>query len=146
MGFIVSWPGVITSDRVSDALVDFTDVFPTLTDVADVTTPAGLDGVSLLPVFEGRDADRHCWYQRNGVRETASQHTRDERYKLYGTGAFYDTLIDPDESTDLAAGGVPAALRAVHAGLLAVLERQIEITRIADPIQQVRRNTLGTGH
>ncbi|MGH6793600.1 MAG: sulfatase-like hydrolase/transferase, partial [Opitutaceae bacterium] len=104
VGFIVSWPGVITPGRVSDALVDFTDVFPTLTDVADVTTPAGLDGLSLLPVFEGRGADRHkeaiyCWYQRNGVREAATQHTRDQRYKLYATGAFFDTLIDPDEST-----------------------------------------------
>lgn len=144
VGLIASWPGVIPSGSVSDALVDFADLFPTLTDAARVPAPAGLDGVSLLPVFEGREGERdkkaiYCWYQRNGVRGTATQHTRDQRYKLYATGAFYDTLADPDEKNDLAAAGISPDLQEVHAALKSVLDHQIEITRAADPVQQARR-------
>ena len=36
MPFIVSWPGKIKSSRISDALIDFSDIFPTSLDLAGV--------------------------------------------------------------------------------------------------------------
>lgn len=54
VGFIASWPGVIQPGQLSDALVDFSDVLPTLTEAAAAVTPGNVDGVSLVPVFKGR--------------------------------------------------------------------------------------------
>ncbi len=147
VGFIASWPAVIAPGQVSDSLVDFSDVFPTLTEAAGVTTPEGLDGVSLLPVFKGAEASRkkeaiYCWYERDGVRDKATQHARDQRYKLYATGKFHDTVADPDEKVDLASGGVPEPLQAAHARLKAVLDPQLAIARAADPVQEARRKAF----
>jgi arylsulfatase A-like enzyme len=49
------WPGRITPGSKSDVPVITTDFFPTFLDLADAEAPEGqkLDGVSLLPVFEG---------------------------------------------------------------------------------------------
>lgn len=47
------------SDTVVEAPVSLVDVLPTLTDLLDLPTPAGLDGVSLVPWMEQRgDPDR----------------------------------------------------------------------------------------
>jgi arylsulfatase A len=144
VGFIASWPGRIRPGQESDSLVDFTDVLPTLTAAAGIACPEGIDGVSLMPVFEDRPLERkkeaiYCWYQRNGVRDQASQHTRDARYKLYATGRFHDTLKDPMEKRDLAKDGVPEDLTTIHARLKTVLDRQMAITRKADPIVKAKQ-------
>ena len=46
---IVSAPG--QSHGKTDALVELVDVFPTVCELAGLTPPAGLEGVSLLPLF-----------------------------------------------------------------------------------------------
>lgn len=148
VGFIASWPKVIKAGQVSEALVDFTDVLPTLSDSAGIATPDGIDGASLMPVFQGKAAERkkeaiYCWYSRMGERHKASQHARDARYKLYSTGKFYDTVEDPQEKKNLAAGGVPEALAATHAKLKTVLDHHVEITRKADPVQNEKREKYG---
>lgn len=61
------WPGRITPGSKSDLPVITTDFFPTFLDLADAESPEGqkLDGVSLLPVFEGAespDRDRLFWH------------------------------------------------------------------------------------
>ena len=65
---------------------------------------ADLSGVSLVPEFEGKKRVKraiYCWYQRDGIRDKASEHVRTDRYKLYGDGRFYDTQSDPQEKRDL---------------------------------------------
>lgn len=141
---LVSWPAVVTPGQVSDQLVDFTDIFPTLTDAAGIERPAGLDGTSLMPVLRGRPADRvkpaiYCWYQRNGVRDQASQHVRDQRYKLYASGKFYDTQADPAEASDLSRQPLNAELESVRRRLRAELDVHVENTRRYDPLQQAKR-------
>jgi arylsulfatase A-like enzyme len=128
---------VIQPGQTSDSLVDFADVLPTLTDAAGIPTPEGIDGVSLLPVFQGKPEARkkdaiYCWYHMNGKRAKASQHTRDQRHKLYATGKFFDTVADPEETHDLAANGVPAELAATHAKLKAVLDHHRAVTTQVD--------------
>jgi arylsulfatase A len=137
VGFIASWPGVIQPGQTSDALVDFTDVLPTLTEAAAIPTPDGIDGVSLMPLFHGKPESRkkdaiYCWYENAGARAKASQHTRDHRHKLYANGKFFDTVADPEETRDLAVDGVPAELADSHAKLKALLDMHRAVTDQVD--------------
>ncbi len=55
---VVRWPGVVAPGSVSDALVAYVDVVPTLVEAADGDAPA-VDGRSFLPVLTGaRDSHR----------------------------------------------------------------------------------------
>lgn len=49
-----SWPGRISADTVSEAMVSWIDIFPTLLDLAGGKTPANLDGDSFAPVLLGK--------------------------------------------------------------------------------------------
>jgi arylsulfatase A len=52
--FIVRWPGQVKAGTVTTQLAAFWDFLPTFTDVAGLKTPAGIDGLSLLPTLTGR--------------------------------------------------------------------------------------------
>ena len=147
VGFMASWPGTIASGQVLDDLVDFSDVFPTLTDLAGVKIPEEfrIDGVSLAPLFNGKPRTKetiYCWYERNGIRDKATQHTRGQRYKLYASGKLYDTVDDLYEKVDLAANGVPESLLPIYAELKIALDKQIRITKESDAIQEEKKRTL----
>lgn len=102
---IVRWPATVAAGRVSEDLVDFSDVLPTLAEVAGARVPASsmLDGRSFAPVLRGEPGTRewvYCWYFRNGEPQTggknhtAGEFARDHRYKLYLEGGFYDVPAD----------------------------------------------------
>jgi arylsulfatase A len=150
VGFMASWPGTIKPGQVVDDLVDLSDIFPTLTDLSGAKVPEGLplDGVSLASLFHGEPRKKdhiYCWYERNGVREKASEHTRNQQYKLYETGKLFDTVADPMEENDLAADGVPDALKAVHDTLKTALDEHVAVTEASDPIQNAKRGGGGGG-
>jgi arylsulfatase A-like enzyme len=122
-----------------------TDVLPTLADAAGAGIPAGIDGVSLAPVFRGESRSKdhiYCWYARDGARNKASQHVRDARHKLYMDGRFHDVINDPEEKRNLTAGGVPEDLRETHARLKTALDKHMNVTREADPVIANRRAAL----
>ena len=54
---VVKWPGKIHGGVVNDTVWTFTDVLPTLLEVAGKPVPKGLDGVSLLPTLLGQTQD-----------------------------------------------------------------------------------------
>ncbi len=54
VSLIIKYPGNRLAGRASDALVSHLDVFPTLCELLGLEKPAGLQGVSLLPLLEGR--------------------------------------------------------------------------------------------
>lgn len=116
--FIASWPGRVPAGEVCDQLVDFTDFLPTLADLAGADLPAGIpfDGHSIVPQLTGETGTPrewiYCWYERNGKRDQASEHVRDQRFKLYRDGRFYDVLADPAEANPLDASQLDAAGRA----------------------------------
>jgi arylsulfatase A len=146
--FIASWPGKIAAGKVNDELVDFSDILPTLADFGKAPIPDGLpaDGNSLVATFLDkphvpRDAI-YCWYERDGIRNKASQHARTDRYKLYATGKFFDTHADPLEENDLAASKIPDELSEIHSALKAALAPRIAETAKFDPIQSARTNAL----
>lgn len=45
--FIARWPGKITPGTTSDHMIEYADVVPTFLDIAGITIPENLDGVSL---------------------------------------------------------------------------------------------------
>jgi len=56
--FVVRWPGHVRPGTISDAMICFVDVLPTLIDLAGGTPPENLDGRSFLAVLSG-DAREH---------------------------------------------------------------------------------------
>lgn len=58
--FLAKWPGHIEPGTVSDVPVIGTDIFPTFLDILDIpqTADRTIDGVSMLPAFEGKAVER----------------------------------------------------------------------------------------
>ncbi len=72
--YIVRWPGQIAPGSVSDHLGYFPDVFPTLAELAGVSIPAGIDGISFVPSLlgeekAGRRQEQHpyLYWEYNGA-------------------------------------------------------------------------------
>ena len=117
---IWSVPGVTTAGAVSARPVDFTAIFPTLTDLAGIPTPSHVEGVSLRPLLaDPQAAWTHpaisTWLPGNH-----SLRTEDWRYTRYadGTEELYDHRSDPYEWTNLAGDKSSAAQKQELAKLL----------------------------
>ncbi len=100
---ILNWPGKIAPGS-TDHLMDFTDIMPTMLEVAGVSPPAGLelDGRPLIDATGKLGEARHyayVWYDPMGRPPTPGQWARDQRYKLYGDGRFFDMTKTPLEQT-----------------------------------------------
>lgn len=121
VALLANSPKLIPGGRTI-ALADFSDVLPTLCDLAGVPRPKDvvLDGRSHAAVLRGeRDATpaREWIFNQYGTTRVV----RDARYKLYSTGGFFDAERDPDETTDLAASTQPEHI-AARERLAAVLK------------------------
>lgn len=84
-------PGGARNGRATDALVSHIDLYPTLCEAAGVPAPAGLRGVSLMPILRG-EADRageavFCEVTYHAAYEP-KRSIRTERYKLI---RFFDS-------------------------------------------------------
>ncbi|MEM1061941.1 MAG: sulfatase-like hydrolase/transferase, partial [Planctomycetota bacterium] len=107
---VVRWSGQVAPTVVDD-LVDSTDFLPAVLDAADrpVGNEVGLDGVSFLPAALGDSGDKREWvfchydprpgWDKDQFRKV--RFARDETYKLYGDGGFYDVPSDPLEKRPL---------------------------------------------
>ncbi len=105
---IVNCPARVPAGRVCPDLADFTDLLPTVLDLADVPLPAdlGADGRSLAPQILGRAGTPREWVH--------AQHGRDffladHRWKLYGDGRLVDISDSPVAETPVAADDPAAA-------------------------------------
>jgi arylsulfatase A-like enzyme len=112
---VMSWPGHFSQGLRSDALVQLTDIAPTLLEVAGLDIPERMNGRSLLPILTG-DADPdnfrdyvRCEF-RNAIRLGDGTHASmiaDKRWKLVlyhgkdGLGELYDLVADPNEHRNL---------------------------------------------
>lgn len=117
---LARWPGTVPAGHESDALVDFSDFYPTLCAAAGAAPPSepALDGRSFLPQLRGgpgsaRDAIFVYWNPRPERPNFArGRFARDRRYKLYGDGRFYDLHSDPEEERPIDAAIATAAAAA----------------------------------
>jgi arylsulfatase A len=103
---IASWPGTISAGLVTPDLVDFSDFLPTICQTAGATLPPELniDGKSFLGTLKGQEGKRrewiYSWYSARGG-PTGKEWARNQRYKLYRTGKFYDISQDVLEQQPL---------------------------------------------
>ena len=117
---VMRWPGHVPSGTSSAEPVHAIDLFPTLAELAHASPASNvpIDGVSLVPLFEGRDLARDAlfWHfpvylegDRTTVgpwRTTPVGAMRAGRWKLiewFETGKLelFDLRLDPGESTDV---------------------------------------------
>lgn len=132
--FICSWPGTIKPGQVSRDLVDFSDLLPTLAEVGGGKLPRDrvIDGRSFLPQLKGEKGNPRdwifCWYERNGRRQSnkVKRFARNQTYKLYHDGKFYNVPADELEKRNLQPGEINTEARAVRAQLQAVLDKMAE--------------------
>lgn len=130
VAMVASWPTYLSKGVNKSQLVDFTDILPTLCDLAGISTKGlDTDGHSLAPVFKGRGSSGrkwvYCHYIRNGFpqrpgdekkreviikkqdqqiqQKLAGTFARTDRYKLYGDGRFYDIRKDVEEKQAITA-------------------------------------------
>ncbi len=93
--FIVWGPGRVKPRGASPVLIDFTDIFPTLAELAGGEAPGDLCGHSFAPYLTGQPFTPRDWIfmQFNNARWL-----RDRRWLLDGNGRFYDCGDGRDET------------------------------------------------
>lgn len=79
---IVSWPGKIAAGTRTEAMVNWTDLLPTMLEAAGVQAPLGIDGKSFVPVLMGQ-VTQH----RDLIFTT---HSNDNRMNVYPARAVRD--------------------------------------------------------
>ncbi|HEX4149164.1 MAG TPA: sulfatase-like hydrolase/transferase, partial [Pirellulales bacterium] len=112
MPLIVYAPGLIsTPGSLSKRLVDFTDFFPTLLELTGAKRPADLklDGRSFAGILSGQP-DRPSDKPWIASQYASLRAVRDERYKLFSSGALYDIAADPREQHDLSQDRSPETI------------------------------------
>lgn len=119
--FIVSAPGHIPAGTTTDALMDFSDLFPTFTELAGIASPDSLllHGYSFANVLKDpAQMGQRNWALSMGfgparltadgvvpVQSFTDRTVRNERYKLWVedgvSSALYDLQADPGETNNL---------------------------------------------
>jgi iduronate 2-sulfatase len=105
---IIAAPGI--KPGVCPRTVEMVDFYPTLTQLAGLTTPANLDGASLVPQLQRPDSLRNrpaFSVLRHGKTWGKAVNTEDWRYTEWGDAAnkgaeLYDLRSDPKEYHNLA--------------------------------------------
>ena len=107
---IVNWKGTVKSNSKSESLIDFSDFFPTICDLANIPLDStmGLDGISFYPELVGKTGPKrkwiHSWYNRNGGLNplvSSQEWVRNESYKMYVGDKFYNIKEDPYEKNNI---------------------------------------------
>jgi arylsulfatase A len=122
---MMRWPGQIPAGERRRGLFDFTDVLPTIAEAAGLPVPANIDGVSQLPVAQGRaDAARDTIFQHYAPvwRWPATRFVFDLQRKLYEDGRYVALDFDRGEETELDRQSLSAQERQRLARLEAILK------------------------
>lgn len=124
VALVANMPGTVPAGRVTDDLVDFSDMMPTMAGMTGAPLPSGdvIDGVSFAPQLRGRQGKPRDWiYMYNepipGPIPNPTIFARDHRWKLYNDGRLYDISTDVLEQNPVTQGGSEA-----RAKLQAVLD------------------------
>jgi arylsulfatase A len=103
---VMSWPKMIKSGKVHKELIEFSDFFPTITELAGLNEKS--DGQSFVKLLKGDNykaretAFVHYdprWSKR--VNQYRNMFVQTTDYKLYQDGSYYDIKNDPLEENNL---------------------------------------------
>ncbi|MGC1272225.1 MAG: sulfatase-like hydrolase/transferase [Planctomycetaceae bacterium] len=139
---IVRWPNKIEAGTVTDRLVDFTDMLPSLLAATQVAKPSNFqtDGVAFLDENGLAERQRewvYLWYEPRHSKGAARHNAvfaRDHRYKLYSDGRFFDVSKTPLERVDdQLTGELSAEAGQVKRRLQAVIDRYAEEGGVTSP-------------
>lgn len=125
---IAYWKGRSESGKEADALVDFTDFYPTLAAAAGLQpgTDDPVDGLSFLHVITGEKGPTRsqaiCHYQPYWGFGYTGQFVRTARYKLYRDGRFFDLQQDLFEE-HVVDGRLTPAVERVRLELSSLIDR-----------------------
>ncbi len=104
MPYLVRWPGEIKAGTVSNHMLCFQDVMPTLAELTNVTSPK-TDGLSFLPTLlnkPGQKTHSHLYWEYGKQRAV-----RQQQWKAYRGGSgeweLYDLSSDIEEKRNIAA-------------------------------------------
>jgi arylsulfatase A len=97
---------------VSNELTDASDMLPTLADIGGAKLPNGieLDGCSLVARMHDHAPPRRWVFAEREKR----YFVRNQRWKLYDDGQFFDMERDPDEKRPLSDDSLSSAASAAH--------------------------------
>jgi arylsulfatase A-like enzyme len=117
---LLEWPAKIKQARVVQVPSCTSDYVPTIMDALGLRTksqPEPFDGVSLMPLIEGRMKTRP---RPIGFQSGKQVSLSDNRYKIYSANGgtdfeLYDLIADPGEKTNLAAAEPNALARLKNA-------------------------------
>ncbi len=113
---LISWPGTIVNNCRSTALVELTDLAPTLLEAAGLPVHAGMQGRSLWSLLIGATdlnqhrADVYCeyynampWHKNPPAYATMLRTDRHKLVAMHGSdiSELYDLTKDPDETYNL---------------------------------------------
>ena len=108
---IANMPGTVPPGMVTDDLVDFSDMMPTIGEMTGADLPADevLDGVSFAPQLRGMAGTPREWifiyYEPVPGTTEPLVFARDQRWKLYSDGRLYDISNDVLEQNPLSDDG-----------------------------------------
>ncbi|NQV31331.1 MAG: sulfatase-like hydrolase/transferase, partial [Phycisphaeraceae bacterium] len=126
---IINCPGTVPAGIVTDDLVEFSDVMPTLAQISGATLPdVTLDGRSFWPQCLGQKGNPRKWifqYYYPKFTKAAEKHgqgingkeivwAQDQQYKLYRDGSLYATTDRHETSAILLGTGPKKAEDARH--------------------------------
>jgi arylsulfatase A len=123
---LIAWGGGIKPQAPSNALIDFSDMLPTVTALAGIDLPEGYagDGVSFKPVLDGTaDSARDtifCYYEPKWGKAKKQVWARTREHKLYSDGRFYHVPSDVLEENPI--GQMNERQMSIHRKLQAVLD------------------------
>ena len=128
---IVRRPGSIQAGAASDYVWAFWDFLPTAAELAGVPAPSGIDGISVLPVLQGRKPvrEREYLYWESFRRKELHQALRIGPWKGVRHGLskpleLYDLSHDEGERNNIAAA---------HRDIVTRMERILKTVRTENP-------------
>lgn len=115
---IARWPGQVPGDRTTDFATAFWDFLPTAAELAGVSAPRGIDGISIVPTLLGRRQRPHeyLYWERPGGAGQLTRAVRLGDWKGYQETAgspieLYDLKTDRAETRDVSAKQPDVAAR-----------------------------------